>query len=94
MAEAVVGEGFQVASTVLDAFLKTREEPIENPLTAIRKIPEARNFSQKFTDETVSSYLAEPEPSRFGIINDFTRSTHKSAQSGQMLSMEICDPDL
>lgn len=73
MAKAV-SEGFRVASSVLEAFLKTREEPIEDPLEAIRKIAEARNFSQKFTDETVSSYLAEPDPNRFGVINAFTRA--------------------
>jgi hypothetical protein len=41
MAEAV-SEGFRLASSVLDAFLKTREEPIVDPLETIRKIAEAR----------------------------------------------------
>jgi hypothetical protein len=76
MAE-VVSEGFQVASSVLDAFLKTREEPIEDPLEAIRKIAEARQFSQKLTDEIVSSYLVEPEANRFGVINAFTSAAQK-----------------
>ena len=74
MAEAV-SEGFRVASSVLDAFLKTREEPIEDPVETIRKIAEARKFSQKLTDEVVSSYLVEPEPNRFGVINSFTTGT-------------------
>ena len=43
MAEAVT-EGFQVSSSLLDTFLKTREEPIEDPVETIRKIAEARNF--------------------------------------------------
>jgi len=37
MAEAV-SEGFRVSSDLPDAFLKTREEPIEDPVAAIRKI--------------------------------------------------------
>ena len=76
MAEAV-GEGFRVASSVLDSFLKTREEPIEDPLETIRKIAEARQFSQKLTDEVVSSYLVEPEANRFGLINAFTNAAQK-----------------
>jgi len=59
MAEAV-GEGFKVSSELLDAFLKTREEPIRDPVETIRKIAEARQLSQKLTDEVVSSYLVEP----------------------------------
>jgi hypothetical protein len=73
MGEAI-GETFKVASEVLDAFLKTHEEPIPDPVEMIRKLAEARQFSQKFTDETVSSYLTEPEQSGFGVINAFTRA--------------------
>jgi hypothetical protein len=76
MAEAV-SEGFRVASSVLDAFLNTREEPIVDPLETIRKIAEARQFSQKLTDEVVSSYLTEPESNRFGLINAFTNAAQK-----------------
>src|SRR5258708_1906083 len=53
MAEAV-SEGFKVASSVLDAFLKTREVKVVDPLEVIRKIAEERQFSQKITDEVVS----------------------------------------
>jgi hypothetical protein len=58
----------------LDAFLKVREESIPDTLDTIRELAEARKFSQKFTDEVVSSYPAEPEASRFGVINAFTRA--------------------
>jgi hypothetical protein len=44
MAEAV-SEGFRLASLVPDTFLKTRGEPIEDPVEMIRKIAEARKFS-------------------------------------------------
>ena len=73
MAESI-SQGFQVASTILDAFLKTREEPIADPLETIRKIAVSRNFSQKLTDEIVSSYLVEPESNRFEVINAFTNA--------------------
>jgi hypothetical protein len=76
MAEAV-SEGFRLASSVLTAFLKTREEPMEDPVETIRKIAEARKFSQKLTDEVVSSYLVEPEGNRFGLINAFTNAAQK-----------------
>jgi len=29
-------------------------------------------MSQKFTDQVVSGYLAEPEQTTFGVINAFT----------------------
>ena len=57
MAKAV-SEGFRVASSVLDAFLKAREEPIGDPVAAIRKNAEARKLSQKLTDEVVSSLFS------------------------------------
>jgi hypothetical protein len=82
-----VSEGFQVASSVLDMFLKSREEPIEDPLQTIRRIAEARQFSQKLTDEVVSSYLIEPEASRFGVINAFTNAAQKLAPL-QRIEME------
>jgi hypothetical protein len=56
MAEAV-SDGFRVASSVLDAFLKTREVRVVDPVEVIRKIAEERKFSQKLTDEVVSGYL-------------------------------------
>ena len=76
MAEAV-SEGFQVASSVLDAFLKSREVKVVDPLEVIRKIAEERKFSQKITDEVVSSYLVEPEANWFGVINSFTNAAQK-----------------
>src|SRR5215471_13430334 len=76
MAEAV-SEGFQVASSVLDAFLKTREVKVVDPLEVIRKIAEEREFSQKITDEVVSSYMVEPESNWFGVINSFTNAAQK-----------------
>jgi hypothetical protein len=86
MAEAI-SEGFSVASAVLDAFLRTRDEPVIDPLETIRKIAEARKFSQRFTDEALSGYLAEPESTRFGIINAFTRAA-QWLSSLQRIEME------
>jgi hypothetical protein len=34
---------------------------VVDPVEVIRKIAEERKFSQKFSDEAVSGYLAEPE---------------------------------
>src|SRR5215467_12726939 len=76
MAEAV-SEGFRIASSVLDAFLKTREVKVVDPLEVIRKIAEERQFSQKITDEVVSSYMVEPESNWFGVINSFTNAAQK-----------------
>jgi hypothetical protein len=86
MAEAV-SEGFRVASSVLNAFLKTREDPISDPLETIRTISASRNFSHKLTDEVVSSYLVEPEPNRFGVINAFTNAAQQMAPL-QRIEME------
>lgn len=71
MAEGI-SDAFQVASSILDNFLATRMVPIPDPVAAIRKIAEERKLSQKFTDEVVSHYQAEPDSSRFGVINAFT----------------------
>src|SRR5215472_4277139 len=76
MAEAI-SEGFQVASSVLDVFLKTREVKVVDPLEVIKKIAEERQFSQKITDEVVSSYLVEPDANWFGVINAFTNAAQK-----------------
>jgi hypothetical protein len=76
MAEAV-SEGFRVVSSVLDTFLKTREVKVVDPLEVIRKIAEERKFSQKLTDEVVSSYLVESEANWFGVINSFTNAAQK-----------------
>jgi hypothetical protein len=76
MVEAIA-EGFNLSNSLLTAFLKTREEPVADPVETIRKISEARKFSQKLTDEVVSSYLIEPEPNRFGVINSFMNAAQK-----------------
>jgi hypothetical protein len=68
---------FKVASSVLDRFLKTREEFVPDPVETIRQLAEARKLSRKFADEVSSSYAAEPEPTRFGVINAFTRAAQK-----------------
>jgi hypothetical protein len=86
MGEAI-GIGFQVANDVLDSFLKTRREPIPDPLEVIRKLAVERQMSQKFTDQVMSGYLAEPEASRFGVINAFTRAAQGLAPI-QRIEME------
>jgi len=68
---------FKVAASVLDRFLKAREEMMVDPVETIRQLAEARKMSQKFADEVASSYSAEPEPTRFGVINAFTRAAQK-----------------
>ena len=52
---------------------------MEDPVETIRKVAEVRKLSQKFTDEVVSSYLAEPIESRFGVINAFTNAAQRLA---------------
>ena len=86
MAEGI-SRAFEVASSILDAFIKTHQEPIPDPLEVIRRIAEERQMSQKFTDQVVSSYLAEPEQTRFGVINAFTRSAQELAPI-QRIEME------
>jgi hypothetical protein len=78
---------FQVASSALDDFLRTHQEAIPHPLDVIRKIAEDRNMTQKFTDQVVSGYLAEPEQTRFGVINAFTRAAQGLAPI-QRIEME------
>jgi hypothetical protein len=71
MAEAL-SNGFKTASSVLDAFLRTREEPVIDPVKTIRELAAKRDLSQKFADQVVSRYEVEPEANRFGVINAFT----------------------
>jgi Domain of unknown function (DUF932) len=72
-----ISNAFKVASSALDQFLKTREELVPDPVETIRQLAEARKLSRKFADEVASSYAAEPEPTRFGVINAFTRAAQK-----------------
>ena len=76
MAEAIA-EAFRIANSVLDRFAATRDEPIPDPVQMIRQLAEDRKMSRKFADEVVSSYTAEPESTRFGVINAFTRAAQK-----------------
>jgi len=48
-----------------------------DPVETICKIAESRQFSQKLTDEVVSSYLVEPELNLFGMINAFTDAAQR-----------------
>jgi hypothetical protein len=86
MAEAI-GEGFRVASSVLDKFLKAREVKVVDPVEVIRGIAKERQLSQKFADQVVSGYLLEPEPNWFGVINAFTNAAQKLAPL-QRIDME------
>lgn len=78
MAQAL-STAFGVASSLMEDFLRTREEPVADPVETIRTLAEERKFSQKFSDQVVSSYQAEPELSRFGVINAFTSAAQKLA---------------
>lgn len=72
-----ISDAFKVASAALDAFLRTREELIPDPVQAIHKLAASRKLSQKFTDEVVSSFQLEPGYTRFGVINAFTHAAQK-----------------
>lgn len=86
MGEAI-GDAFRVASDIMDAFLKTHQDPVPDPVEVVRKLAEGRQLSQKFTDQVVSGYLAEPEATRFGVINAFTRAAQGLAPL-QRIEME------
>jgi len=86
MAEAI-GDGFVVASQVLDAFLKAKDDPVPDPLAVIRKIAEERKMTQRFTDEVIARYVAEPDLNRFGVINAFTGAAQALAPL-QRIDME------
>lgn len=86
MAEAI-GETFRVASETLDRFLEAKSDPIPDPIAVIRKLSEERKLSQRFTDEIVGRYIAEPEQSRFGLINAFTAAAQTLAPL-QRIEME------
>ncbi len=86
MAEAI-GETFRVACEVLDTFLKTKSDPVPDPIALIRKLAEDRKMSQKLTDEVLGRYVAEPEPNRFGLINAFTGAAQTLAPL-QRIEME------
>lgn len=86
MAEAL-SKAFRVASSTMDAFLKTREEPVADPVKTIRELAAKRDLSQKFTDQVVSRYQIEPEPNRFGVINAFTSAAQMLAPL-QRIEME------
>jgi hypothetical protein len=76
-AALAVSIAFDVATDVLKRFLKTHEEPIADPAEEICLLAEAQKMSCKFADEVIASYAAEPEPTRFGVINAFTRAAQK-----------------
>lgn len=78
-AALAISIAFEVAASVLDRFLKTREEPLRDPVETIRHLAEARSMSRKFADEVVSSYASEPEATRFGVINAFSRAAQTLA---------------
>ena len=78
MAEGI-SHAFEMASSLLEAFLKTKEEPVPDPVETIRRLANQRKLSQKFTDEVISSYQVESDPSRFGVINAFTSAAQKLA---------------
>ncbi len=86
MAEGI-SHSFEVASVMMDRYLKTHAEPVPEPLEVIRKLAQERQMSQKFTDQVVSGYLAEPEATRFGVINAFTRAAQGLAPI-QRIEME------
>lgn len=76
MAEEI-SHSFQMASSLLEAFLKTKEEPVHDPVETIRRPAAQRKLSQKFTNEVISSFQVKPDPSRFGMINAFTSAAQK-----------------
>lgn len=86
MAEGI-GDAFMEASRALDAFLQARAEPVPDPLDLIRKLAAERNMSQRFADEVVARYVAEPEANRFGVINAFTAAAQTLAPL-QRIEME------
>lgn len=57
---------------VLDRFSKSVEEEVEHPSEVIARLAKKRGLSEKLRDQVKSSYEAEPNKSRFGIINAFT----------------------
>jgi hypothetical protein len=98
VAEAV-SEGFRVSSDLLDAFLKTREEPIEDLVETIRKIADARQFSQKLTDADCFELSGRAGGKSIRTNNAFTNTAQKLGPlqriemerfAGTLLAIVLC----
>jgi hypothetical protein len=86
MAEGIA-HAFKEASSALDVFLASRMEPVPDPVETIKRLALVLKLSQKFTDEVVSHFQAEPEASQFGVINAFT-SAAQTLPSLQRIEVE------
>jgi len=64
----------ETGGEVLDRFIGAHQEKVEKPGEVIMRIARQRGISQKMTDQIRLSYEEEPEPTRFGVINAFTRA--------------------
>jgi hypothetical protein len=102
VAEAV-SEGFRVSSDLLDAFLKTREEPIEDLVETIRKIADARQFSQKLTDADCVELSGRARGKSIRTNNAFTNTAQKLGPlqriemerfAGTLLAIVLCSSPL
>ena len=71
-AAEAIGQAAHVGADVIDSLIAAKQEKIVDPLEVIKRLSKDR-FTDKFTDEVLLSYEAEPDATKYALVNAFTR---------------------
>jgi len=86
VAEALT-KAIKVGDGAIQAFAKSREVKVEDPLELISKLAKTEKYSQAFTDTIKDSFQSEPGDTAYHVVNAFTHAA-KSLPIEQRLEVE------
>jgi len=70
-AAEAIGNAAKVGSDVIERLINAQSEAVIDPMDVIKKLAKDK-FTDKFTDEVLSTFQTEPQATKYGIVNAFT----------------------
>lgn len=70
-----INESMLAGDGLIEQFARTKDIKIEKPMDVLKKLAQDKKYTNKFTDDLISSYHTEPDASAFGIVNAMTRAS-------------------
>jgi hypothetical protein len=88
-----IDSALKVGDKLVDRISYSTDVKLKSPLDTIEELAKQAKYSDKTTDAIKSSYMIEPMPSLYGVVNAFTRTAH-TLENEKQVEMEQFAGDL
>lgn len=83
-----MGNIINAGDALLEAMANSKQFHVPNPMDVIKTLAKDAKYSKKVQEKLIEDFMVEPENTRYGVVNAFTRTARDMGRQGN-LDMQI-----